>query len=259
MILGSPFAARFLCLRSSAGQALVEGVVVMATLLLLWLMSGWLFRLQDLALQATNASRYAAFDMARLAHGNRAQFATSPDIYFSGKGQQWRDLRARSWLRGDQAVKLSGALGTPLPELAQPGGTDNLAVTLRSQWSLADTGVREAAVTVAPQTGMANQPGRIQRRAFIVVNTGYAGNDEQVVRRAGASDLAWAQPEQSSRNIGQALASRLQPLDAPWSRPEPSFNWLAPWQHEVPSRHLQPQSTFFDPAMAPHSVKGETP
>jgi len=251
-----PPAALFFCVRRNEGQALTEGVVVMAALLLLWVMSGWLIRLQDLALQASNASRYAAFDLARQANTDHVQFAASPHVYFSGLGQQWRDLRGRSWLANERAVRLSGQLGTPLPELAQPGGANALASTLRLQWALADTGVREVTVTVAPKTGIANQPEYLQRQAFIAVNAGHASDDGHVVRRVRASGLAWAETEQASRHVGLSMGARLQPLDDPWSRPEPTFDWLKPWQHNVPSLHLQDHAPSF-PSGLPSWSSGE--
>src|SRR5690554_6275101 len=81
-----------------SGQALAEGLVVMAALLLMWVLSGWLLRLQDVALQASNASRYAAFDLARRAQNNDVQFSAAPHVYFSGLGQHWKDQRGRPWL-----------------------------------------------------------------------------------------------------------------------------------------------------------------
>lgn len=253
------FAIKLPCARRNDGQALAEGVVVMAVLLLLWVMSGWLLRLQDLALQASNASRYAAFDLARQANADQIQFSTSPIAYFSGKGQQWRDLRGRSWLADERSVQLRGKRGTSLSALAQPGGKHALASTLRQQWAFADTGVREVTITVSPETGVANQPESIKRQAFIVVDTGHASDDSHVVRRVAASDLAWAQTEQQSRNAGQALAARLQPLDIPWSRPEPTFDWLRPWQHDVPSVHLQGQVSPLTSGFLPRLPSGEAP
>jgi hypothetical protein len=222
-----------------SGQALAEGVVVMAALLLLWVLSGWLLKMQDLALQVSNASRYAAFDLARYADINRIQFPVPPKAYFTGSGQHWTDLRGRSWLMDERQVTIKGTMGTPLPFGAQPGQSNVLSSTLRGQWALADTGVREVIVMATPKTGIENQPNQIRRQAFIAVNTGFASDDDNVVERIRASELAWAGNERASNGAGKLVAARLMPVDAAWSRPEPEFDWLGPWRQSVPVHHLQ--------------------
>ena len=46
---------------SQCGQALVESLVVLPVLAVLWVAIHWLAHYQDMALSATHASRFAAF------------------------------------------------------------------------------------------------------------------------------------------------------------------------------------------------------
>src|SRR5690554_6440980 len=103
------------------GQALVEGVVVLLVLVALWVSAGWLFRLQDMALQASHGSRYAAFSAARGVDDQRVQ-ATVRQRYFSGPSHQWRTLSGRQWLAAGRPEVLASSSHTPiLTANAQPG------------------------------------------------------------------------------------------------------------------------------------------
>ncbi|MBC2769280.1 hypothetical protein [Pusillimonas minor] len=220
------------------GQALAEGVVVLVVLCGLWAASTWLFRLQDMALQVSHASRSVAFAATR----GGSLFAATDQVrerYFSGPSHQWRTRSGVSWLRAGRS-ELSVDIDT-LPVLspyAQPGAGAHGAGVLAASLGVGDRVLTEAVVQLQPRALDTGTAPLLIGKQSILVGAGHAADDVGVLHRVGSSAAAWSVAAGSSVATGQALASVLAPLDRGWSRTAPDFDWLSPWQGDVPAMHL---------------------
>jgi len=228
------------------GQALTEATIVLGALAgLLWAVFAtgtW----QDDALRTGLAARQAAFAYSRLGDdrlGNDRLGDDSPVDSFLP------DV-ASGFNGGDADILITFAAIAPdgLPDSAQPGGAHAHAATLRRDWRVADAAVMAAQANVAAsQRGLMGatlgaELGGVQaftRHTVVLRGAGHAGDDAQTHARIAASDLGWQTPAQASRAAGQALAARMQPVDAPWLRPHPDFDWLQKWTAVVPPQALQ--------------------
>jgi hypothetical protein len=239
------------------GQALIEGVVVLLALLSLWVAIPWLSRFQDIALQASHASRFAAFSMTR----NRAAMPVQQirEHYFSGPAHQWADRRGQALLSLDKSeVSLKISAGAALAAQAQPGGSAQLAQLLRSDWRLEDSGIINAHVSVAlPAFQVLATPAAsgsdsikagisqfdkgypvVSRHTAILAGAGHASSDTDTQIRVSESGLGWSDSAQRSYALGRKIESRMAPVDQAWGRPAPVFDWLLPWAAEVPEFHI---------------------
>lgn len=244
-----------------AGQALLEGMVAMLVLLALWVGVAWLARFQDMALQTSHASRFAAFSLARdPAHASLGAIRQS---YFSGPAHQWKDRRGNEILdAGRNEVVLDITRDTRLSSGAQPGAAHAGAARLREEWWLEDAGiasatVRVAAHRVAEQVGPAkSQPGAgdslglglrqfdtysipLVRHTAILLGAGHASGDRETQVRVAQSDLGWGNAANASYGLGRKVASAMNAVDGAWRRPEPLFDWLDPWHEIIPEHHLR--------------------
>lgn len=250
-----PVRAQRLAVCRQSGQALVEAIVAMLGMLSLWVAIAWLARFQDMALQASHASRFSAFSLTRDGH---------PDLiggvrrhYFSGPAHLWSDRRGRHLLGGGQPeVGLDIDTGQVLLPSAQPGGAHEHASALRRQWRIQDSGIVSARVTVQPRpsgrTAAAGVKGMdaglayfdhwypsMSRHTAILSGAGHASDDLAVQRRVAESGLGWSDSALRSRQLGQRVQEKVQPLDRGWNRPEPEFDWLQPWAGLVQEHHLR--------------------
>lgn len=248
-------------LRRQAGQALLEGMVAMLVLLGLWVAGAWLYRYQDMALQAAHASRFAAFVLTRDA--GYASIEPIRQSYFSGPGHQWKDRRGRDFLgAGRGEVTLEITRGLQLPPGAQPGLADSPAALLRQQWQLEDQGVASAAVkvnmrqadmrktreTTQPMVedtfGLGlrqfdSYPAPLVRHTAILLDAGHASDDQEVQARVALSSLGWRAAAEVSHGLGKTVSSAMNKVDGAWRRPKPVFDWLGPWQGAIPEHHLR--------------------
>src|SRR3546814_529796 len=127
------------------GQALVESLVAMVVMLALYAAVSWLGRFQDMALQATHASRFAAFSLAR--NASLRPIAQIRRRYFSGPAHQWTASDGNPVLSDRQSeATLTVSPGQPLGPQALPGGTDSSAAALRHGLRLGGPGIRHAHV-----------------------------------------------------------------------------------------------------------------
>ncbi|HUH59001.1 MAG TPA: pilus assembly protein [Candidimonas sp.] len=225
------------------GQAMVEGLVVLLALTALWSAISWLGRLQDIDLQAAHASRYAAFSSTRHpnmdAHRNMGHIARLH--FFGGPAHQWTDAQGSRMLRNAaEEVQFDTDRRGSLPFHAQPGGSGGNATSLRADWHIADTGIVDSHVTVAPSAFNPADWGisAVRRHTAILVGAGHAGNDTHVQHRLAESALAWGKSAQASYGVGRSIAGAMVAVDAGWDRPEPIFDWLDPWADAVPDSHL---------------------
>ncbi|GAB2891086.1 hypothetical protein LSG25_03635 [Paralcaligenes sp. KSB-10] len=242
------------CGRMQRGQALAEGLVVLFVLLSVWVAIGWLSRFQDMALQATHASRFAAFSVAR--HSDLRPAADIRRRYFSGPAHQWNDRHGRSVLSLEQTeVSLLVRSDTALDVQAQPGGSLADAVSLRQGWRIDDTGIVRAIVTVgsraatqdivhkanAVKIGLSAFDGGypiLTRHTAILAGAGHASNDLDAQHRIAASKLGWSNGAENSYRLGRHIQMRTQPLDRAWGRAALELDWLTPWASHVPELHL---------------------
>lgn len=238
---------------AQAGQALAEALVAFSALLLVWAAIAWLGRFQDIALQATHASRYTAFAEAR---GAPVSAETVRRHFFGASVHRWADRKGALLFSGQGArVGLGVERGPQLDAQAQPGQDAAYAATLRSQWRVADAGIVDASVAIE-LSGMPGVAGgrkngflstlrdfdqaypTLSRHTSIATAAGHAPDDESVQQRVAQSALAWADPAQHAYGLARRIASPMNSVDAGWSRPQPTFDWLGEWAGQVPGRHL---------------------
>ena len=205
------------------GQALVEAVVALSALALVYAAVLRVGAWQEAVLQASHASRHAAFLLARQA----------PEDAVAGEGL--RAERSRS-----------------LPDAAQPGGRDEDAGALRRDWAVQDAGIVRAAASRRPAAaadlpafpgtgrGSSWQPVFVRHTA-ILAGAGHAPDDGAVQRRVAGSATAWRNAADRSVRLGRRIRDAVADTDAPWGRPAPEFDWLSAWAGRVPERLLEPR------------------
>lgn len=247
--------------RRQAGQALVEGMVAMLILLSLWVGVAWLSRFQDIALQTSHASRFAAFSLAR--DPGYVSIGAIRQSYFSGPSHQWKDRRGNEVLSaGRNEVLLEITRHARLPSGAQPGAAHAEAVTLRQEWLLEDTGIASAAIKVDVQRAAlqgqhaADQPNAgdsfglglrqfdtysipLVRQTAILLGAGHASSDRETQVRVAQSGLGWSSAANASYGLSRKISSVMNAVDGAWRRPEPVFDWLGPWHGVIPEHHLR--------------------
>jgi len=214
------------------GQALTEATIVLGALSgLLWAVYAtgtW----QDDALRTGLAARQAAFAYSHLgADLSGADFSLDADDDNAG-------IR----------ITLTPMLPDGLPDSAQPGGAHAHAATLRRDWNVTESAVMAAHADVAASHRgrmgavlgeMVGDTQTYRRHTVVLRGAAHAGDDAQVHARISDSDLGWQTPAQASIAAGQALAARMQPVDEPWARPQPDFDWLQKWTAAAPPQALQ--------------------
>jgi len=234
------------------GQALAEALLAMLALLSLWVGAAWLARYQDIALQASHASRFAAFAVTR--HADARPLDDIHRHFFSGPGHRWADRRGRQILQpGRPEVRLHVDRHAHLGPQAQPGALNSQALALRPQWQIEDAGIVTAAVAVSARGGTDASHAasfmsglrdfdlaypRLSRHTAILAGAGHAGGDVQAQQRVASAPQAWREAAQASQSAGRQAAPVMGRVDHGWGRPPPDFDWLAPWTGAVPPQHL---------------------
>lgn len=240
--------------RRQTGQALVEALLAFTVLLAVWAAIAWLGRFQDIALQASHASRHAAFSYAR---GEPVQIEAIRSNYFTAPSHRWADRRGSLlFSRSGTEASLEIDRSTGLFAGAQPGLDRAYAPVLREQWALADTGIVKAGIhiqlpvrahasQVLPTSFMAGlrqfdqaYP-RLVRHTSILTYAGHASNDDSAQERVAGASLAWASAAELSYALSSQVTSAMKAVDAGWGRPDPSSDWLKAWAGKVPQRHLR--------------------
>ena len=220
------------------GQALVEGAVVMLVLIGLWVGATWLLRLQDMALQARHASRFAAFSYARGIEEVPVRDSTRQQ-FFNGTSHQWRTLGGDQWLSDGRAEVAVERSIQPLADLSgQPGAGDAGVSQLLSGWLSLNHELALASVEVRPRSLPVGVSPVLAHRQSILVGAGHGISDSNVVHRLGRSGSGWANAATASTESGRSVAAILQPLEGGWGRAEVRFDWLDPWVGAVPEKHL---------------------
>jgi len=223
------------CTAAQQGQALAEGMLVLLLAGLLWAAIVYVGQLQDVAVQAQHASRVAAFAAAHDTLSTDTQALRQ--AHFAGAAHRWRDHAGRRLLPDpDAQVSLRLMQQAPLPTQAQPGQTDADATRLRQEWRLDDAGLVHAAVAIPVQVPFQRAGMTIRRHTAILRDAGHSPDAGSAQRRVGESAYAWADAARRSRTAGQHVQKMLEPVDAGWHRPSPSYDWLMPWAGEYPGQ-----------------------
>lgn len=231
-------------IRPQAGQALVESVVVVATLAGLCIAITWLGRLQGIDMQAMNVSRHQAFAHALQDIEDPARFAAE-SAYLVGLGQQWG---ARSG--GGLLAHVGGQLRmtTRVPDVSL--GRQAASLGVRHELPLGDEAVWLSRVSLST-AGLDRRPAPdalrdfdqrsmfLDRHTAILRGAGTAQSDQRVQSVLANAGALWAMDGSASLRAGRAADQRLRPLDAAWGRPDLQTDWLGPWAGWVPSRHLR--------------------
>ena len=241
------------CWRQS-GQALVEALVVLTALLMFWVAVAWLGRFQDIALQASHASRYAAFAEAR---GETVHSDAVRHGFFTGVSHRWSDRKGKRLFSEDgRETGLRVVRGSPLSAMAQAGRDAPAANALREAWKLADTGVVDARVEVQ-LVGVVSQKNdrsstfmsglrdfdapypRLVRHTAILTNAGHATDDDAVQLRVADAGMPWSDAAGRSYGLSAQVSSPMRAVDAGWKRSPPATDWARAWAGAVPEHYLK--------------------
>lgn len=220
------------------GQALVEGLVAMLALIAMAGSIAWLYRLQDIALQASHASRALAFEYAR---NPQAQEVSAVAEHVFHRDQRWNDKQGNSLLRPGSVQRQVLLSNVPmhlsqLPEHAVPR-----AATAWQELSQAGGSIATALVVVSPDGGSARLKDlKFMRQIAILFDAGHAESHEQTQQRIAQSASLWRSTADVSSALGRKTQMLLKPVDAAWNRPSPDFDWLSSWAGGLPSYLQKP-------------------
>ncbi|MCK9511634.1 MAG: hypothetical protein M0R28_10445 [Pigmentiphaga sp.] len=218
------------------GQALLEGLAALSVLVLLFWAVTWLGRGFLAIDRLAHASRHAAFLTAQGEDAAERQMWLE-EFWLETPARWWRQRRhgveglppAGHWAERRQALASS----------AQPGGAHPEAMRLRPQWQLEDEGllIMEAAAAIPGWVSRGATPGSIglRRHTALASGAGYSHDDAHSTRRLEGGEAAWGAAAARSRDVGRAVAERLEPVDRAWSRPSPRWDWVASWQARRPA------------------------
>lgn len=247
-----PFLAHSKTLNQQAGQSLVEALVLFLVLLVIFSAIPWLGRLSDIALQESQASRYAAFQLTR--HEGGIDESDLKTRFFTAGGEQWKDRQQKN-IVPEEVISLSLTRVDKLSSAMQPGGQGRNQNTLREEWQLEDEGIARVSVVVKPQYSQSNaedagvmsprlsffdnQVISLHRHSAILTGLGHQASDSAAHKRTAESALAWSEAAEASYETGKRVAEVATHVDAAWPRANPVFDWLQPWEGHLPSHHLE--------------------
>jgi len=220
---------------NEAGQAMVEGVLMLGAMALFFMAAGVIGRYGDLRMTAEHFLQYQLFDQARY-----------PDPRLLDRGTldkaaavlaPWRDAQGALWLP-EQEMPLHVHLNT----VAAQTGRSSLAEAWQA--SLRDTSMARLDVTqalrLAPglRLGVVSQLPDFALRRSMYRGTGYALDEAHASSVLAASEPLWQRLQTRHAPSFLASASRLSGIDAGWSRPAPGRDWIRPIEKQVPTDRL---------------------
>lgn len=231
------------------GQALTEGLIVLLCMLTFFAAALWLGRLQDIALYEQHASRFGAFEVARAGNIDNAQLSPR---FFQGRHAGWRNQKGDALLTEDR-IHITYNRQARLDPKGQPGSVDRNATRLRKEWGVQDNGIVNVSLRIRPLAapssehtsahvawagGTADFFSRLlvslRRHTAILIDAGHAIDARAAHTRAARSHTAWQQVARASYAAGKKIAAAAKPVDAPWKRPAPVFDWFMPWAGKKP-------------------------
>jgi hypothetical protein len=230
-------------------------------------------RVQDLALRASMAGRYAAMLLTR--NEGKADDDLARDVrerFFAGPRHRWQSRQGDAMLN-DAAASVRMTVGERSAHAGiQVGQHDLQAATLRQEVLQRDRGMAVATVAVMPRLGRTKaamlEPGRspglnlglnpdlnasltpgltawesmslrLNRHTAILTDAGHAISDRGVTERLQRAPQTWAASAAQSTRVGKEVTQQLSGIDRPWGRPLPQFDWLTPWETLVPADRLR--------------------
>jgi len=234
-------------MKHQQGQALTEGLIVLLCVLIFFAAATGLGRLQDVALYEQHASRFGAFELARAGDIDNAKLSTR---FFQGRHAGWRNRQGNA-LVVDDRIQIGYNRQALLDPQSQPGAVDRNATILRKEWELQDRGIANVSLRIRPRattpserthTEWAGQAQKflgslavsLRRHTAILVDAGHAINARSAHERAARSNTAWQQAARASYAAGKKIAAAAMPVDAPWGRAAPVFDWFMPWAGKKP-------------------------
>jgi len=236
-----------------SGQAIVEALLTLVILSLVLTAVAWLGRYQDIALQASHASRYAAFATAR---AEPPVFNSIWHSYFLGPSHRWSDRRGQRLLNNERQLDVEVNRERELVPWAQPGQMAANAQDLREQWSVADEGMVDAHISVAFSPNQMQEASKVSafaaglrdfdaayptltRHTSILTDAGHASSAEHAQRHVRESTRAWSNASNDSYRLAKQIQTVMNPVDAGWGRTGPNVDWLDAWTDAVPDHHRQ--------------------
>lgn len=236
-------------MRYQQGQALTEGLIVLLCVLVFFAAATWLGRLQDVALHEQHASRSGAFELARAGNIDNAKLLSR---FFQGRHAGWRN-RQGSALVVDDSIQVTYDRQAVLASQSQPGAIDRNATVLRKEWALQDSGIANVSLRIRPRVTTLSQQAptpveraerisnlidslavTLRRHTAILIDAGHAIDARSAHERAARSHTAWQRVARASYAAGKKIATTAMPLDAPWGRAAPVFDWFMPWAGKTP-------------------------
>ncbi|TKR53624.1 hypothetical protein D7I39_19770 [Allopusillimonas ginsengisoli] len=255
------------------GQAMAEGVAVLCLFLVFFVATGWLGRLQDIAMTAQHASSLAAFTFARsdLMRQEASSFSRADRLFLGNNGQRWLDLRGHSLVHGTHVPQLLPRRHDQLPAQAYPGGAGVHARALRQDWGMGDRSVVTTTVrmpwkgpggVISPvfSSSVDNETSTkpndvsifgfpvannafLHRHTVLLAGAGHASHDAEAGMRIGRSWFGWQRSARTSVRLAESVGRVMEPVDAAWRRPSVSTDWIARWAGRVPRAHLSPRAS----------------
>jgi hypothetical protein len=183
------------------GQALTEGLFVLALFALLGIAILGVGRLQWQGLVGAHTSRTAAFRYAA----------------------------------GDREAPTQGMPVTRASHAAYGGPGGARGAALRRELQVEDRGMvtaRAAIVAAASPGSIARLT--VSRHTSMLADAGHAAGDQHAQQRIAASRQAWGNAARPSLAAGRRALARFKDLDHGWSRAAPAFDWLTPWADLAP-------------------------
>lgn len=239
-------------LKQQSGQSVVEALVLFLALIVLFMAIPWLGRISDIGLQQANASRYAAFQLTR--HEEGIDESDLKHRFFLSKDHQWKDRANNDVVKSD-SIHIRMDRDKKLTDYMQPGGSGSNREVLRREWGIEDKGIATIAINTRPQytqvDDRTNEPMsaglsffdqqilNIRRHTSILTGSAHSPTDLAAHKRSAASALAWREAAEASYDSGKKVADIAGPVDAAWNRPSPVFDWLEPWEGQLPRHHLE--------------------
>ncbi len=218
-----------------AGQAMLEGVLMLGTMALFIMAVGVIGRYGDLRMTTEHNLQYQLFDQAR--HPDQQLLGGGSLNKAAGVLAPWRDAHGALWLPEQQM---------PLHIQANIGELQAGWHSLADAWqaSLRDTSMARLDVTQALRLAPGLRLGAVSRlpdfalQRSIYRGTGYALDEVHASSTLAASGPLWKHLQTRHASSFLASASRLSRIDAGWSRPAPGRDWLRPIEKWVPEDRL---------------------
>lgn len=157
------------------GQAMVETIIILLVVASVGVGIAWLSKIQDLALNNTNISSYAAF--ATSFNQNRDDILQNSNTLLSKQSQQWRNHDGSLMLKDSyQGLHLDWARSALSDDNIQIGMHNTHAKKLRKEWLSQDTGILNVSASLSPTN---NEKDNTTRKAVDTPNENGLNNHDK--------------------------------------------------------------------------------